>query len=82
MYSADRQKKAAHEAADRQLQQAQAAEHQRNVDFKRQNQNEVDVSGLLKGNQGGQLASTMLTGAGGVDPTQLMLGGKNKLLGG
>lgn len=83
VYSANKSAKAQKQASDRQLQMTREQEAQKRQQFKRQNQNEVNIAGLLDQNtNGGGLASTMLTGAGGIDPTQMQLGGKNNLLGG
>lgn len=83
MYSANKSAKAQKQASDRQLEMTREQEAQKRQQFKRQNQSEVNIAGLLNQNTaGGSLASTMLTGAGGIDPSQMQLGGKNNLLGG
>ncbi len=82
MYSANQQKKATKRAADMQAQESQRQLKEQQQQFNRQNQNQVDVSGMLDGNSGGEMGSTLLTGASGISKDQLTLGKGSNLLGG
>ena len=55
---------------------------QQTQQMRQQNQQQADVSGLLEGNTASDTSSTMLTGAGGINPGSLSLGRGNSLLGG
>ena len=81
MYSANKQDKAQRRAADQQAKAAAEAKKQQEMEFYKSNQNEVDVSGIMSQNQGGDSA-TMITGPGGVGKNDLLLGGGSSLLGG
>jgi Flp pilus assembly protein TadB len=82
MYSAHQQKKATQRAADMQAQESQRQLKEQQQQFNRQNQNQVDVSGMLEGNSGGEMGTTLLTGAQGIAKDQLTLGKGSNLLGG
>lgn len=82
MYSANQQKKATKQAADMQAQESQRQLKEQQQQFNRQNQNQVDVSGMLEGNTGGEMGTTLLTGAQGISKDQLTLGKGSNLLGG
>lgn len=82
MYSSRQQAKATKRAADMQAQESQRQLKEQQQQFNRQNQNQVDVSGMLDGNSGGEMGSTLLTGASGISKDQLTLGKGSNLLGG
>ena len=82
MYSANQQKKATKKAADMQAQESQRQLKAQEQQFNRQNQNQVDIGGLLEGNAGGEMGTTLLTGAQGIARDQLSLGKGSSLLGG
>ncbi len=83
IYSAERQSSAQKKAARMQAETARKQLNQEEQQFNRQNQNKVDMSSLLEGEQAGgsSLGSTMLTGAQGVDRSKMNLG-QSQLLGG
>ena len=83
VYSAEKQAAAQDKAADKAKQAADRAAQQADWEFNRANSKSPNVGGLADANKitaGSGQSSTMLTGAGGVDPTSLALG-KNTLLG-
>ena len=84
MYSANKQDKAQRRAADQQAKAAAEAKKQQEMEFNKANQNEVDVSGIMGQNQNkdGLGSATMITGPGGINPNDMLLGGGSKLLGG
>lgn len=82
VYSNNRQQKAQKQANRIQQEASERAYQQEISDMRRQNQNSVDTTNLLEQNTGSDVGSTMLTGASGIDPSQLTLGKGNKLLGG
>lgn len=83
MYSSHQQSKAAKKAADQQAKASAQQLNQQQQEFKRANQNEVDVSSILGADaEGGDSSATMLTGPAGVKRDQLNLGGMPTLLGG
>ena len=72
------------QAQAQQLAQAQAQQRRSEMAMNAANRRQPDVGGIMEraGQQaGGGPSSTMLTGPGGVDPTQLSLG-RSTLLGG
>jgi transcription initiation factor TFIID subunit TAF12 len=72
------------QAQAQQLAQAQAAQRRSEMAMNAANRKQPDVAGIMEraGQQaGGGPSATMLTGPGGVDPTQLSLG-RSTLLGG
>lgn len=79
MYSAHQQNKAQRRVADQNARQAAVAQKQREEDFRRNNPNDVDVSGLT-GQGGNYGTSTMLSK--GFNPDDLKLGGGSSLGGG
>lgn len=81
-YSSRQQAKAQKSAAKQQAAQAAEANKQQQIQFNKENQNEVDVSGILAANQGGDAPATLLTGPQGVGKNNLQLGGGSSLLGG
>lgn len=82
MYSNNQQHKAQKKANRIQQEASERAYQQEISDMRRQNQNSVDTTNLLEQNTGSDVGSTMLTGASGIDPSQLALGKGTKLLGG
>ena len=82
MYSNNKQQKAQNRANRIQQEASDRAYQQEISQMRRQNQNAVDTTSLLEQNTGSGVGSTMLTGAQGVDQSQLTLGRANKLLGG
>lgn len=80
-YSSNQQSKAQKAAANQQAKAAAEANKQQQMEFKRANQNEVDISNILDSNAAANNA-TLLTGTGGVGRNNLMLGGGSSLLGG
>lgn len=82
MYSANQQKKATQRAADMQAKESERQRKEQEQQFNRQNQNQVDVGSILDGNVGGEMGSTLLTGAQGISRDQLSLGKGSNLLGG
>lgn len=82
-YVASNKQADAQRSAARMQQEANERSYQQSVqDMRRQNQNQADLTGLLEQNTGSDMGSTMLTGAGGIDPTRLTLGSGATLLGG
>jgi hypothetical protein len=79
MYSAHQQNKAQRRMADQSARQAAIAQKQREEDFRRNNPNDVDISGLT-GQGGNYGTSTMLSK--GFNPDDLKLGGGSSLGGG
>lgn len=79
--AASKQASAQRDAMRQQEQMAKQQEEKAKQAERRQNQNQADVSGILSQNQNAMLSggSTLLTGAGGVDQSQLNLGKGNKL---
>lgn len=78
-----RQESAANQAREDAKKQAEQMAKQQDEEFNRANPKRADVFGLLAKNMSmGQngVGSTSLTGVGGVDPSQMLLG-KNTLLG-
>lgn len=84
VYTSRKQDKAQRRAADQQRQAAAEAKKQQEMEFNKANQNEVDVSGIMGQNQNkdGLGSATMITGPGGINPNDMLLGGGSKLLGG
>lgn len=82
IYSSNQQAKAQKRAADMQAEESKKQLSQQQQQFNRQNQNQVDISGMLDGNVGGQMGATLLTGASGVSKDQMTLGKGSTLLGG
>lgn len=82
MYSSHQQSKATKKAADQQAKASAQQLNQQQQEFKRANQNEVDVSSILGADAEGDSSATMLTGPAGVKREQLNLGGMPTLLGG
>ena len=82
IYSSNKQAKAQKRAADQQARISAQNRHDQQVAFNRENQKEVDTSGILDQNTGASNAPTLLTGVGGVDQKKLTLGGGSSLLGG
>ena len=82
VYSNNKQQKAQNRANRIQQEASDRAYQQEISQMRRQNQNAVDTTSLLEQNTGSDVGSTMLTGAQGVDQSQLTLGRANKLLGG
>lgn len=82
LYTANRQEKAQDRANRLQREAQEKARLQQTQQMRQQNQQQADVSGLLEGNTASDMSSTMLTGAGGVNPGSLSLGRGNSLLGG
>lgn len=84
VYQSRKQEKAQRAAADQQRQAAAEAKKQQQMDFNKANQNEVDVSGIMGQNQGqgGVGSATMITGPGGINKDNMLLGGGSSLLGG
>lgn len=80
-YSANKQAKAQKQAMQQQEQMAKAADEKSRQAERKQNAQQADVSGILAENQNQMLSggSTLLTGAGGVDPNKLNLGKGNQL---
>lgn len=81
IYASNKQDRAARAAADRQAKASAQALKEQQMQFNKENQNEVDISGILGQNASGDTASTMLTGPGGVKGG-MPLGGGSSLLGG
>ena len=82
-YKASRDQASAQRRAARVQQQANDRAYQQSVqDMRQNNQQQADVGSLLEQNTGPDMGSTMLTGAGGVDPSRLLLGSGATLLGG
>lgn len=81
IYASNQQSKASKAAADRQAKASADALKEQQMQFNKENQNEVDTSGILAGNTQSDTASTMLTGPKGVGG-KLNLGGGSSLLGG
>nr|DAV89552.1 MAG TPA: hypothetical protein [Caudoviricetes sp.] len=79
--AADRQTAAQRQATRQAEDQARRQAEQARADERRQNQNTADVSSILQNNMDSMLSggSTLLTGAGGVDNSQLNLGRGNRL---
>lgn len=79
--SADKQASAQRDAMRQQEQLAKQEQEKARQAERRQNQNTADVSGILDQNKNAMLSggSTLLTGAGGVDQSELNLGKGNKL---
>lgn len=82
IYSSRQQAKATKQAADMQAKESERQRKEQEQQFNRQNQNQVDVSGMLEGNIGGEMGTTLLTGAQGISKDQLTLGKGSSLLGG
>lgn len=81
-YNSRQQAKAMRSQAKAQARAAEEAQQLQEQQFRAENQNEVDISGLQNRNPGGDTGAAMLTGASGVDPNDLTLGKGTTLLGG
>ena len=80
IYSSNKQSRA-QEAASKRAERASAqALAQERQQFNKENQNEVDVSGILGANTT-EGTPTMITGPGGISQGDLALGAGNSLLG-
>lgn len=82
VYASNRQDRAQRASAKRQEEASANALKEQQMQFNKENQNEVDISGILNANKGGDTSSTMLTGPGGVGLGKHPLGGGSSLLGG
>lgn len=82
MYSSSKQAKATKSAARAQKEASDRSLAQQKTAFNKQNQKQVDLEGILSGNSAPEAGSTLLTGAGGVDQSQLKLNKGTNLLGG
>lgn len=81
VYNSNKQARTQKQAMQQQEQMAKAADEKSRQAERRQNAQQADISGILSENQNSLLSggSTLLTGAGGVDPTKLNLGKGNQL---
>lgn len=79
--AAARQASAQKEAAQQAKQQAERQAEQQREAMRMQNTKEADISGILQDNTNDLLSggSTLLTGAAGIDNSQLTLGKKSAL---
>lgn len=81
VYTSNKQARAQKAAANQQAKAAAEANKQQQMEFKKANQNEVDISGILDQNSASNTA-TMLTGPSGAGRNNMLLGGGSSLLGG
>lgn len=82
VYSSNKQERAQRSAARAQKEASDRSLAQQKTAFNKQNQKQVDLEGILSGNSAPEAGSTLLTGAGGVDQSQLKLNKGTNLLGG
>lgn len=83
VYSSHQQSKAQRSAAKQQAEASANALKEQQTQFNKENQNQVDISGILAGQESaGSGSATMLTGPAGVGKNNLLLGGGSGLLGG
>lgn len=80
--SSHKEAKAIKSAAETQAKAQEAAAAQEAAEMNKQSQKQPDVETILENNAGSDTGSTLLTGAGGVDPNSLRLGKGSTLLGG
>lgn len=80
--NASKQRDAQREANRIQQRANEESKQQQIEEMRRNNQQQADLSSILDASTGSDMQSTMVSGIGGVDPTQLVLGRGNSLLGG